>query len=112
MLYFVVNVFQDTLLLFHSHKLKKKNLRGSRRFCQRGSNSDKGFFLFLEGLYHKRRVIIGPQRNAIQMVDDGPTLNAGLVALLFFRGYGPVLIRNSIALWFSRMGVQTLYTPL
>ena len=24
--------------------------------------------------------------------DDGPTLNAGLVALYFFRGFGPVLL--------------------
>ena len=35
---------------------------------------------------------------------DGPTLNAGLVALWFFRGSGPVLQRNSIFLWFLRGG--------
>ena len=34
--------------------------------------------------------------------DDGPTLNAGLVALWYFRGSGPVLLRNPIFLWFSR----------
>ena len=43
------------------------------------------------------------QRNAIEMVfrwraDDGSTLNAGLVALLFFRGSLPVLQRNPIFL--------------
>ena len=47
------------------------------------------------------------QRNAIVMAfrwraDDGPTLNAGLVALWFFRGSGPVLLRNPIFLWFFR----------
>ena len=34
--------------------------------------------------------------------DDSPTLNAGLVALWFFRGSGPVLLRNPIFSWFSR----------
>ena len=43
------------------------------------------------------------KRNAIYMafrwrVDDGPTLNAGLVALGFFRGSGPLLLRNPIFL--------------
>ena len=32
--------------------------------------------------------------------DDRPTLNAGLAALWFFRGSGPVLLRNPIFLWF------------
>ena len=36
--------------------------------------------------------------------DVGPTLNASLVALWFFRGSGPVLLRNPIFLWFSRGG--------
>ena len=30
--------------------------------------------------------------------DNGPTLNAGLVALLFLRGSSPVLLRNPISL--------------
>ena len=30
--------------------------------------------------------------------DDGPTLNAGLVALWFYRGSGSVLLRNPIFL--------------
>ena len=43
------------------------------------------------------------QQKAIQVafrwrVDDGPTLNAGLVALLFVRGSGPVLLGNPIFL--------------
>ena len=36
--------------------------------------------------------------------DDGPTLNAGLVALWFLRGSVPVLLRNPIFLWFSGGG--------
>ena len=36
--------------------------------------------------------------------DDGPTLNAGLVALWFVRGSEPVLLRNPIFWWFFRGG--------
>ena len=51
------------------------------------------------------------QRNAIKMAfgwraDGDPALNAGLVALWFSRGSGPVLLRNPIASWFSR-GIRT-----
>ena len=35
-------------------------------------------------------------------VDGGPTVNAGLVALWFYRGSGPVLLRNPIFLCFFR----------
>ena len=64
-------------------------MRGSRKFCQRGSNFN--FFLFFdEGRNDSNTTISGPstarQRNAIQMVfrwraDGGPILNAG-----FFTG--------------------------
>ena len=43
--------------------------------------------------------------------DDGQTLNAGLVALWFLRGSGPVLLRNPIFLWFSREGGLDPYPP-
>ena len=33
--------------------------------------------------------------------DDGTTLNAGLVALRFFRGSGPLLLENPIFCGFS-----------
>ena len=36
--------------------------------------------------------------------DDGPTLNAGLVALHFFRGSIPVLLRNPIFFLIFRGG--------
>ena len=35
--------------------------------------------------------------------DDGPRLNSGFVALWFFRGSGPVLLRNPVFLWFFRV---------
>ena len=56
-----------------------------------------GFFLVDEGIEDPNTAINWPssarQQNAIQMAfrwraDDGPTLNAGLVALRFFRGSG------------------------
>ena len=82
-------------MTFRTQKVKQPFMRGSRKFCQKGSNFDKGFFLFLffkydEGSRDPNTTISGPstarQRNAIYMAfrwraDDGPTLNAGLVAL-------------------------------
>ena len=77
------------------------NIPGSRKFCQRGSDFDM-FFFFLEwrddpSKYHYKQVIIGLQANAILMAfcwraDNGPKLDAELVALWFFKG-----IRTSIA---------------
>ena len=83
-------------------------MRGSRKFCQMGSNFDNVFYDV--GREDPNSTISGPslarQRNAIKMAfrwraDDGPTLNAGLVALwlsgdpdrgsivgFFFRGFG------------------------
>ena len=64
-------------------------MRGSRKFCQMGSNFDN-FLLVDEGREDPNTTISGPssasQRNAIYMAfgwqaDDGTTLNAGLVAL-------------------------------
>ena len=65
------------------------SMRGSRKFCQRGSKFDN-IFLIDKGIEDTNTAINGPssarQRNAIKMAfrwraDDGPTLNAGLVAL-------------------------------
>ena len=74
-------------------------MRGSKRFCQRGSKFDffSLFFIFSndEGREDQNTTINGPswarQRNAIQTAfrwrdDDDPTLNAGLVVLCFFSG--------------------------
>ena len=64
---------------------------GSRKFCQRGSKFDNFFFFLVdEGIEDPNAAINGSssarQGNAIEMAfclraDDGPTLNAGLVAL-------------------------------
>ena len=67
-----------------------------------GSNFDI-FFVVDEGWEDPNTTLSGPsstrQRNAIEMAfrwraDDGPTLNAGLVASRFFRGSGPKLLRT------------------
>ena len=64
-------------------------MRGSRKFYQRGSKFDL-FGLVGGGIEEPNIAINGPstahKRNAIEMAfrwqaDDGPTLNAGLVAL-------------------------------
>ena len=60
-------------------------MRTSRKFCQKGPNLDG--FLVDEGREDPNTTISGPmQRNTFKMAfhwraDDGPTLNAGLVAL-------------------------------
>ena len=66
------------------------SMRGSKKFCQKGSKFDNVFLnLVDEGvhvLYHYNRSSSARRRNAIYMAfgwraNDGPTLNAGLVAL-------------------------------
>ena len=57
----------------------------------------------------KSRTSSACQQNTISMVfcwraDDGPTLNAGLVALWFFRGSGPVLLRSPIYIFVNFQG--------
>ena len=44
--------------------------------------------------------------------NDCPSLNAGLVCFENFRGSGPVLLRNSIFLWFFRGGSGPPVPPL
>ena len=62
-------------------------MSGSRKYCQRGPNSDR-LFLVAEGRGNPNTTKSGPssasQQNAIAMafpwrVFDGPTLNAGYV---------------------------------
>ena len=81
-------------------------------FFQRGSNFDY-VFLVDERREDPNTTKSGPssarQRNAIYMVfrwraDGGPTVNAGLVALWFYRASGPVLLRNPIFCNFSGGG--------
>ena len=65
------------------------NMRGSRKFCQRGPKLIRVFLVDV-GIQDPNTAINGPsstrQRNAIKMLirwraDDGQTLNADLVAL-------------------------------
>ena len=54
-------------------------MRGSRQFCQRGSNFDRFFLFCFSGeldpnKYHHKMVFCW-------CADDGPALNAGFVAL-------------------------------
>ena len=69
-------------------------MRGSKKFCQRGSKFDNVSLFLVELIEDPNTAINGPslarQRNAILMAfrwqaDDGLTLNAGLAALWFFR---------------------------
>ena len=74
------------------HGMRVRSMRGSRKFCQRVSNSANVCFLFLvdDGSEDPNNTKSGPssarQRNVIEMAfrwrdDNGPTLYAGLVAL-------------------------------
>ena len=92
-----------------------RDMRGSWKFCHRGSNFNYVFFcrfvfsrwggrgskyIFLEG--H-----IGPPAkrhwNGGSLVCGWcPNMDAGLEALWFFRGSGPVVLRSPIYLWFFR----------
>ena len=50
--------------------------------------------------YHYKRATVGPpaKRHFAGRFDDDPILNASLVALLFFKGFGHVLLKNPIFL--------------
>ena len=104
-----VGVTDDTKQAPHKCCGCKRIMRGSRKFLQSGSNFDYVTLLFFFDDWREdpNTTISGPssarQRNAIQMAfcwwpDGGPTLNVGLVAVWFYRGYGPVLLRNPIFL--------------
>ena len=96
-------------------------MRGSRKFCQRGSkfNNVPLFSPFFSwwgdrgSKYHYKSAIIDtPAKRHLGfhwLANDGPTLNADFVALWFFRVSRPVLQRNPIFLWFFRRG--GVWTP-
>ena len=66
------------------------------------------FFVFVflvdEGIEDPNNTINGPSLAFCWSVDDGSTLNAGLVALQFYRGSRPVVLRNPIFCDFSGGG--------
>ena len=67
--------------------MRKSLMRGSKKFCQRGSNFGKVFFFFFFfQLMSKGRIQIQPhmyKRASLvrQCANDCPTLDTGLVAL-------------------------------
>ena len=97
-------------------------MRGSRKFCQRRSKFDKVFF-FDEGIEDQNTAINGPssahQQNAIEMAfcwraNDGPTLNAGLVAAIFFQGIQTSIAKkpNNFEIFQGGWGPDPLSPPL
>ena len=72
-------------------------MHGFSKFCQRGSNSDN-LFLVDEGREDPNTTKTGPSSARQRNADNGTTLNAGLVALRFFSGSGPVVLGNPFAL--------------
>ena len=78
-------------------------MRGSRNFCQRGSNSVKIFVSW----WGRERIQIplkaGHQWAFRWRTHDGPTLNAVMVAFWFFRGSGPVLLTKYIFVIFAHV---------
>ena len=87
-------------------------MRGSRKFCQRGSNFDVlGVFFSWWGeggsKYHYKLAIIGPSAkhhlNDISLACRcWPNIEWWLGSFVIFRGSGPILLWNSIFLWFFR----------
>ena len=88
-------------------------MRGSRKLCQGRSNFD--LFLVDEGREDQNTTIGGPtsarQRNAFRWrADNGPTLNARLVACDFSGDLDQSLLRNHIFVDFKG-GVRTPCPP-
>ena len=87
-------------------------MRGPRKFCQWGHNSDSDFVVDEVGgggggrLRIPLKLSAGHHRSTSEMfrwqADSGPKMNAILVALRFSMGSRQVLLRNPIALIFSR----------
>ena len=86
----------------------RHRMRESKRFCQRGSNSENLFLLlFLSwrgkkgSIYHYKRTIIGPPAklhlNCVSLACRWrPNIESGLSALWFFKWSEKVLLRNPI----------------
>ena len=76
----------------------------SRKFCQRGSNFDKFFFLFFflidEGREDPSTTISRPSSAFRWRADDGSKLDAGLVAAIF-QGMRTCIARKPYILCFS-----------
>ena len=83
------------------------HMRGSRKFCQRGSKFDNIFFLSWWGDRDPNVTINGPssacQQNGVSLAGRWwPNIGCWLGSFVIFRRSGPVLLRNTIFLWFFR----------
>ena len=99
-----------------------KDIHGSLKFCDRGSNFNNVFFVVLfccciffcrwgdrwSKYYYKLATICPSAKrhlNGASLVCEWwPNMDADWEALWFFRGSGPVVLRNPILLWFFRGG--------
>ena len=89
----------------------------SRKFCQRGSNTDIFFLMRRERIQIPLKLgIVGPPAkchlNGISLVCPWwPNIECWLGRFVICRGSRPVLLRNPIFLWFFRGGVPTPVPP-
>ena len=91
-------------------------MRGSRKFCQRGSNADNVFFSLIGGeisKYHYYRAFFGPpvkrHLNGVSLACRlWPKIESWFGSFTILRESGPVLLKKTIILWFSRGGPDPL----
>ena len=92
-----------------------KNMRGSRKFCQRGSNSDN---VERGSKYRWKRTVIGlPARSNLNGVSLSGrwwlNIECRLGSLFrFLMGSGQVLLRYPITLWFFKGRLRNTCPPL
>ena len=89
-------------------------MRGSRKFCQRGSNFDHVFFFCLfsvdKGREDSNTAISGPPHhlNGVSLTGRWwPNTECWLCSFVVSQGSKPVLLRNPIFLRFFRSGTWT-----
>ena len=84
-------------------------VRGFKKYYQRGTILTRFFVVvfLMRGVRIQAKILMAFRWR----VDDGPTLNAGLVDLSCFKGLWPVLLRNPILLRSFRGGGGGVRTP-
>ena len=93
------------------------HLRGSRKFCERGSDTDNFFLYYFITLlveksgvkYHYKGIIVGPPAkrhfNGVSLACRWwPNMECWFGSFAIFQGSGPVLPWDPIFLWFFRGG--------